>query len=754
MQNASKAYKESMARSHRNRGYIRVSIGVINSEAQKAVNADDPNNSFLYYSNPTSLFNGYAVDKIYATPEKDFSKPDGTMYFPPKPTSGMEYYNNGLVTKDFAGSIHIRFDIDYGLDIKGLKINWGEHYPIDFTIENDEGVHSYTGNNLSVWTTEDVFENTTFLIIRVSKMENEYLRTRIYEFSCGVVNLFTNNEIMSFSLKEFVSPISETVPSQDTTVIVDNKNLYYSPDNPESALAFMEVGQEIKVEFGYDVDGKGNVEWLPPFITYLKTWSADDSQAKFTGTDRFDYLTGKYYRGHYYPDGISLYDLAVDVLADSGITDSREYFLDPYLRSIIVYNPMPVVTHAEALQIIANAGRCALSADRQKRIHMQSSFVPEMTAVSNGEAAYSKVNNILNDDPKMAYAVCSNDFSVVDGTLYFAPKDPADYFENLGYVSDAIADSAGNFETNPVITITLEASFVAYGLTVIFRNIAPQEFVVRTYNQSQLVQENTYTNPDVNFITSDQFDAFTVMEIEFTKGHPNARIFVDNILVNNVTDYYLRRSTEILKSPTATRQNKVKSINIERTLYGLSKNSISELKNEELTLPTGETEYTVYFTKASYNYAVAVTDKDGNATGVICEIADSNNFYVVLRFSNIPAEDTVIKYTITGLEYEVDYNWLVIPHNDTGEIKEWSNPLVSTIQHGKDLEEWLASYYLGDVIYQVQWRGDPRVDANDLYYLETKDRGMQLVRGYENDLQFKGSWSSTLKARRAVLTWN
>ena len=108
------------------------------------------------------------------------------------------------------------------------------------------------------------------------------------------------------------------------SITVDNHKLYYSADNPESALAFLEPGQEVKTAFGYDVDGSGNIEWIAENTAYLKSWTADDRQAKFTATDRFDYLTGTYYKGKYRPEGISLYDLALDVLQDAGINDEKE----------------------------------------------------------------------------------------------------------------------------------------------------------------------------------------------------------------------------------------------------------------------------------------------------------------------------------------------------------------------------------------------------------------------------------------------
>ena len=76
----------------------------------------------------------------------------------------------------------------------------------------------------------------------------------------------------------------------------------------------------------------------------LREWSADDDEMSFSASDRFEDLGELYRRGKYSSEGISLYDLAVDVLNDAGV-DSREYWLDDYLKNVKVYNPMPVVSH-------------------------------------------------------------------------------------------------------------------------------------------------------------------------------------------------------------------------------------------------------------------------------------------------------------------------------------------------------------------------------------------------------------------------
>ncbi len=743
MQIVSKEYKYAMKLPFRNRAYIRVSIGVVNSDAQNNA-ALDGETEFTYYSDGKKPFDGYTVTKPYATAEQNFSKVDGSMYFLPKETDGYSFYNNGIVTNDILGAVYISFGGLVGLDIKGLTIDFGECYPTQFTIQSDSGTKSYE-NDKQLFTTEDSFDGSSYFVITPITMLGGQNRMRIYQMIFGIANTFSNDKVINCSLKDYVSPISETIPSMDVSLTVDNQDLYYSPDNPESAIAYMEIGQEVKVAFGYDVTGNGDIEWLPETTSYLNTWSADDVQAKFTATDRFYQLTDTYYKGLYRESGITLYDLALDVLNDAGIEDEREFYLDPYLKRIKVYNPLPAVKHSEALQIIANAGRCALYEDRANKIHLKASFVPDMEVSVNNKTDYSSIENLLKDNQKDAYAIASNDFSLVDGSLFFMPKDGG--YKETGYVSNSIADADGNFTENPVITITLESGFTAFGMIMNFRNVAPQEFVIRTYYLSAIQDTYTVENPDTEYITDYQFNDFDKMEIEFTKGHPNARITIDNILIGDVTDYRLTRTRDLMDNPTGTRQEKVKMISVKKTNYRESREGFKELITEKVTL-TEEMQHTVYFSIASYGFQASI--KDNDSIGV--HIVDSSNYFVTVKFTNATV-GTEIELVIQGYEYVADESYYRVTHNPNGQEIEWSNPLISTDEQARDLEEWIATYYLGDVDYEISWRGDPRVEANDLFYLELKNREDALIRSYQNELSFNGAWSGSMKARKVVMSW-
>ena len=66
---------------------------------------------------------------------------------------------------------------------------------------------------------------------------------------------------------------------------LDNQDDYFDAENIKSASGFLKVGQELKIEFGYDIDGNGNIEWLPEIVSYLDSWNSNDISVEFKATD-------------------------------------------------------------------------------------------------------------------------------------------------------------------------------------------------------------------------------------------------------------------------------------------------------------------------------------------------------------------------------------------------------------------------------------------------------------------------------------
>lgn len=722
MQSVSQAYKDSMKHALRERGYLTVYIGVVNLEAQKSAHVNE--DEVFYLSGVKQPFTGQMPDKLYALPEENFSKLDGSMFFEPESGS---YYNQGIISSSIKGSVTVYLDMEY--DLKGLTILFGDCYPTEFMIQTDAGTSSYN-NNAQEWHTEDTFNGISWIKITPTAMVNGNGRMRILQFTSGTSATIPVNKIQSYSLTDVVSPISESLPTQDMKLELSNVDGTYNVDDSGSIINYFETGQELQVIFAYDVAGDGVLEYTPPQTLYLKNADATDQKATFSATDRFRLMDGTYYGGRYHNEGISLYDLAVDVCQDAGLK-TEEYAIDPYLKKVTVYNPLPVCRHPEALQIIANAGRCVVMFNRKGQIQLKSSFIPDVTVAAENDEAWSNPPGVLTDVPLGWYA--SPEYALTNGSVYFVPET-GDYTIVTGFVSIQ-AEQDGTFTLNPALAFTMESAFSCFGFKISFHDDHPEEFEIHTYLQGVEV-EKIICRPEVpEYVTTRAFAEFDVMKIIFTRGKPYRRIMVEAVQFGDITDYRLTVGRDLLSVPKAKKQDTIQAVSVTRTIYSQG-TELKELSSEESVEPDEEGYYTIYLNNACYGY---VLDCD------VATIVESSCWYVKLSCT---AE--VFAYTLKGYEYSVTEGVCRVQHNPSGVVKTWKNELISSPALASDLEEWLAAHYMSDMEYEVSYRGDPRIDANDLFDMEIEGREPVRIRAYSHTLKYGGSWDGSMKVRRVV----
>lgn len=734
MQAASLQYKELMHREFRNPfSYIRVTIGLINQQAQASAYVPDKEN-YTYYSSFKMPLDNYEVQELYATCDQDYTPVDGSVYFLPRARSDV-VLNQGIVSKELMGPVEIRFPVQH--DIKGLTVEFGKAFPVDFIIESDNNTVEITGNAAGHFVTEEIFAGATFLRITPSRMVNGQSRFRIHKITMGIGIYFDNQRILSATKKEHISPIMEELPTIDFNLSVNNKDRAFDIENEESSVNFLEIGQDITVLYGQELDD-GSVEWLPGAKVRLKDWSADDEEMTFSASDRFDYMDGTYHRGLYRPEGISLYDLALDVLCDAGI-DGRTYWIDSYLKTVRVSNPMPVVAHKEALQLIANAGRCILYQDRNGNIFLRSSFIPDMTAHSENETEYSQAENILKPGKKAEYASYALDFIKADVSQYFITEQ-APYLDT-GYVSQAMSREDGTFIENPRVIVQLEASFTCFGMQLLFGGNPPEEFVLHTGLFGESVEDVVIQEITSETIINREFKTFDQMEIEFTKAPAYNRILLDYMGFGYVTDYHLEYGSELTKTPKGIQQAKARELQVIRTIYNQAGEN-KELAKETIVVTPAENRYTFYFHNASYNLSCALTvSQEGQAATIV----ESSNYFATVEITGVTG---LVEISISGYEYITSQARITRPLNPTGSLEIWENPLVSDMIHAADLAEWIGNYMKSDREYELQYRGEPRIDANDLAFLENRYVPNMMVRIYDHILKFNGALSGTIKARR------
>lgn len=737
MQKVSKAYKESMKSSLRERAYIMISFGLVNQEAQAKATVD--NGSYAYYSNKDNIFGEHIDDTVYATLEEEFTKVDGSMFFLPRATEGGRYYDTGIVSDKLVSEARCEVVISLNTiatDFKGLTINFGENYPVDFDIVGSTGqTIEFRGNTKSKWSTEEVLENTTYIKLVFYKMKNPQSRLRIYSIMFGYGLVYYNDSVMSSALDSYVSPIGADVPQFDFSVTLKNYDHYFNVDNPNSAINYLETGQEMDIMYGYQTPGSDTIEWIQGNHLWCSEWESDDNTATIRCQDIFRNMDGEYVKGLYSAAGKSYYALAEEILKDAGIS---EYYIDPRLKKLYSNNPIPRVKYKEALQIIANACRCVLTQSRNGKVQIKSNFMPSASIATNGEETYSNAANVLTDTPKVEYATLAGNYTPTDGTMFFLPRNGKAAL-TTGYVSKEISGANGTFTKNPVVTITMEAIRAYYGLKLVFGTALPAAFTIRTYKGGEPVNEYQVEKDEINTtsIILRDFDDFDVMKIEFTKtAEPYNRIVLNYFSLSDVVDFTMNRR-DMTSSPKAIKQELIKEVIV--PCYTYQENNREEnLVYEDIDVVAGEVE-TYYIQDPSYGYKVKLDEIEGKATVVAW-----SNYFVTIKF-NVTGS---FKLEVQGYRYKIVEKYATVSLNARGKTVKWKNPLISNTTMANELAAWLADYYTAGIEYEYDTRGNPELDATDIVYQENEFHDGMRVNIYRHTVNFKQAFSGRVTARR------
>lgn len=736
MQKVSKAYKESMKSSLRERAYIMISFGLINQEAQAKATIGE--GEFTYFSKSDKVFSDLTDDTVYATLEENQTKVDGSMFFLPRNISDI-HYNTGIIGETMVSEKPYELTINLNVpatDFRGITVNFGENYPVDFDIVSSNGkVVEFRNNDQSIFSTEEVIENTVFIKFIFYKMKNSKSRVRIYSIRFGYGLVYYNDSVLNSSLTSYISPIGAEIPQIDFSVQLKNYDHYFDVDNPKSAINFFETGQEMQVYYGYQLPDSQDIEWITGNHLLCSEWESDDYTATIHCQDIFRNMGSEYYKGTYNESGESYFNLASEIMKDAGV---QKYYIDPRLKNLYTKNPIPRVQHKEALQIIANACRCVLSQNRNGEPQIKSSFVPKATVTTNSETKYSNIVQILNTNEKSEYASLAKNYSTVDGTMFFLPRDSENYTLNTGYVSNEISNENGYFTSNPVITITQEAACMYYGMKLVFGQSLPSEMIIRTYRNENLVTEYEIKD-DISktLIIYHEFDDFDTMKIEFIKTiEPYNRITLDHFSFGDVTDFTMTRN-DMTSSPKTIKQELIKEIIV--PYYNYQKGTTEEsLISEDVTVSAGEIE-TFFLGEPSYGFTVLLDGKNTNVS-----IVEKGSYYVAVKFD----VSGTFKLEISGYRYKIIERYATKKLHDRGKTIKWENPLLSDGKMANDLVNWLGDFYLSKNEYEYETRGNPEIDVNDIVYQENEFCKNMKVNIYQHTINFNQVFSGKVTARR------
>lgn len=549
-------------------------------------------------------------------------------------------------------------------------------------------------------------ENCDRVRFEFLSMNEPYRRLRISRLLFGFVKLFETGDIISTKHTMSIDPVSSSLPSNKLTMQIINYDKGYNPDNPQGMWEYFANGQPLRVRYGTTVDG--TVEWVDAAYLYLSDApTVDGSVATFEATDLLSYMTNTYYKGIWRENGISLYDLAVDVFADAGVT---AYDIPQSLRSVTTYAPMPNLTHRECLQLIANAGRCVLYCDVSGKVVMRLQLDADATVTDNGHAPWSNVQQAYDHTSAYDYITFEpNKWRVESKDNRLIMSDGT--YKPTGFVSSAISDSKGQFSSHPTLYVAYSLPVSSYQFKIGFDSInedyAP-DFNVIFSDKGEVVKNiQVRGNTEVAYTVNEEVINYTLVTIEIlSTSHPYHRIRVESIDSGDVTDFYLDFSIALAK-PTVIRTDELKAVDVTTHLYS-AKGTADEIYHAEDVLIEGEKEIQVTYSP-SFDMEVQVTE------GTLI----SARLYAETAFLRIRAEGSV-NIVITGVPLSKKEMTVSVSVNKTGEICPLDNPLITDRATAQAVGEWVAKYYRNRSSYEVNFRQDFRLDPNDVIYIQSE----------------------------------
>ena len=347
------------------------------------------------FSKKSQLYNGVRQTSAkYATSENDLLLLDGSFCLPPKTAeSGFEV---GWVSNALCGATGVfsvaqvcttYFDADHssiGLTITfdTLTNEYAEDFDILYYDSSDVALHTenVTGNTLATYILEQNVSDFMKIDVSITKWANPNRRARITEIDFGIIKTYEGDDLVNLNILEEIDTTSNQVTSNEIKMTIDNLDKSFNILNPSGITSYLQRRQRLRPYLGVDITDS-YTEHINMGVYYLVDWLSDEGNITTTivARDMLDILAqSKYRKGK--KQSRTLYDLAVDVFTDAGVTN---YEVDTALQSIISTGYIPILTHRQALQLIAIAGMAIVYCDRSGKV-----VIKQLSSTATGETIY------------------------------------------------------------------------------------------------------------------------------------------------------------------------------------------------------------------------------------------------------------------------------------------------------------------------------------------------------------------------------
>ena len=749
MKSVSNAYKASMKAMLRNRSYVRITFGNVDTTA--ATDGEWESNGAASISEFETVDYAYQYGDTYAALELNRWALDGKTLIVPTGEAVQDGFISSLMS-DGEGNFSTPPVITREFSLKhifpGLTLTFDtrqQEWPLEVTADfylNGEVVDTQTVSITSVQTTISTTATEVDKVTITFDRCLPYRRPRLENVLYGLNVQFVNKDIVSTQQKHDVDPLSRRLPTETMQFTILDYEHKYDPDNPAGIYAYVDKNSPIEIQFGYELPD-GSVEWLKPdnYVLNAKP-SAQNNQATFNGTGLIGSLTGTFYKSKL--GSKSLYNMAEEVLLDAGLTLTEQgtnpWEIDEALKDMFTTAALPIDTHMNCLQLIAHAACCRLYTDDDNIIHIRPFGVTVIGIYNgvwadNGHVWFSEWDTIdKGNTAENTYATFElNRWTLGGDSQIILPDSNAG---QRGYISEAMTGADGSFTNPPVFTKTFDVPHDLPVLAIRFDTVLnefPGAVQVKYYHDDTLLDTQTAAIDSVEvYVSSNLAIECTKIEVTMIGNLPYRRGRVTKVYYRE-TDFTLDFTSIGENRQKISKIDELKSVSVARYSYTAS-NDTSTLYEGTTT----ETELHVEFSGLAQDVQISVSGGTLVSSNIYARAAD-------LVLSSGTKTVTITGKTLTENSVVVSY-----PVAQSGEIDKEENPLITNDTMCQALANHVKSYLQMRNTYEANYRGNPEMEVGDIIGLQTLYTDEMDALILVDEITFDGSLSGKMTVKGLI----
>lgn len=749
MKSVSNAYKASMKAMLRNRSYVRITFGNVDTTA--ATDGEWESNGAANISEFETVDYAYQYGDTYVSLELNRWALDGKSLLVPTGEDVQDGFISSLMS-DAEGNFTTPPVITREFSLKhifpGLTLTFDtrqQEWPLEVTADfylNGAVVDTQTVSITSVQTTISTTATEVDKVTITFDRCLPYRRPRLENVLYGLNVQFVNKDIVSTQQKHDVDPLSRRLPTETMQFTILDYEHKYDPDNPAGIYAYVDKNSPIEIQFGYELPD-GSVEWLKPdnYVLNAKP-SAQNNQATFNGTGLIGSLTGTFYKSKL--GSKSLYDMAQEVLLDAGLTLTEQganpWEIDEALKDMFTTAALPIDTHMNCLQLIAHAACCRLYTDDDNIIHIRPFGVTVIGIYNgvwadNGHVWFSEWDTIdKGNTAENTYVTFElNRWTLGGDSQIILPDSNAG---QGGYISEAMTEADGSFTNPPVFTKTFDVPHDLPVLAIRFDTVLnefPGAVQVKYYHDDTLLDTQTAAIDSVEvYVSSNLAIECTKIEVTMIGNLPYRRGRVTKVYYRE-TDFTLDFTSIGENSQKISKIDELKSVSVARYSYTAS-NDTSTLYEGTTT----ETELHVEFSGLVQDVQISVSGGTLVSSNIYARAAD-------LVLSSGTKTVTITGKTLTENSVVVSY-----PVAQSGEIDKEENPLITNDTMCQALANHVKSYLQMRNTYEANYRGNPEMEVGDIIGLQTLYTDEMDALILVDEITFDGSLSGKMTVKGLI----